>query len=55
MSMSEFFSMGGRGFYVWGSYGAALLIFVVELVLVYHRRKAILQRLRLMRDTGDKE
>ncbi|MDA5192711.1 heme exporter protein CcmD [Govanella unica] len=24
--MSDFFAMGGYGFYVWGSYGAALLI-----------------------------
>jgi heme exporter protein D len=29
-SASEFFAMGGYGFYVWGSYGAALVALVVE-------------------------
>lgn len=51
--MSEFFAMGGYGFYVWSAYGAALLVFIVEVALVRHRRKITLQRLRLMRDAGD--
>jgi heme exporter protein D len=29
-SASEFFAMGGYGLFVWGSYGAALVAFVVE-------------------------
>ena len=29
-SASEFFAMGGYGFYVWGSNGAALLALVAE-------------------------
>ena len=30
-SMSEFFAMGGYGFYVWGSYGVAALCIAVEI------------------------
>ena len=30
--MSEFLSMGGYGFYVWGAYGVAALAIVVELL-----------------------
>ena len=29
-SASDFFAMGGYGLFVWGSYGTALVIFVVE-------------------------
>ena len=38
--MSEFLSMGGYGFYVWGSYGVAALAIVVEIVSVRARRRA---------------
>ena len=42
--------------YVWfGSYAVALLIFVVEIVMVVHKRKITLQQVRLMRDAGDEE
>ena len=53
MNWSEFFAMKGYGLYVWGSYGMALLIFVIEIALVRHKRKITLQQLRLMRDAGD--
>jgi heme exporter protein D len=55
MSWSEFFAMKGYGFYVWGSYGVALLIFLIEIALVRHKRKITLQQLRLMRDVGEEE
>jgi heme exporter protein D len=55
MSWSEFFAMKGYGFYVWGSYGVALLIFLIEIALVRHKRKITLQQLRLMRDAGEEE
>jgi len=55
MSFSEFIAMNGRGLYVWGSYGMALLVFVVEIALVRHRRKLTLKEIRLMRDAeGDR-
>ena len=53
MSWSEFFAMNGYGFYVWGSYGVTLLVFIVEIALVRHKRKITLQQLRLMRDAGE--
>lgn len=40
MNWSEFFSMGGYGFYIWGSYLAALLVLVGEVVLLMKRNKA---------------
>ena len=44
----EFFHMGGYALYVWGSYGVTLLVFVVELVLLRHRRRTLLRRLGRM-------
>lgn len=55
MSWLEFFAMKGYAFYVWGSYGVALLILIVEIMLVRHRRVNILKQLRLMRDTGNED
>ncbi len=53
MNWAEFFAMNGYGFYVWGSYGVTLLVFMAEIVLVRHKRKITLQQLRLMRDAGE--
>lgn len=40
--------------YVWlGSYAVALLIFVIEIAMVRHKRKITLQQIRLMRDVAD--
>ena len=39
MSWSDFFYMGGYGFYVWGSYLVALIAIGGELVSVMTRRK----------------
>lgn len=44
MNWSEFFSMGGYAFYVWGSYLIALLIMGGEVVLLLRRRKALIER-----------
>lgn len=53
MSAAEFFNMGGYAFYVWGSYGVAFLVFIVEIALVINKRKSTLQQLRLMREAGE--
>lgn len=45
MNGSEFFAMGGYGFYVWGSYGVTLLFMVVEVILLMRRKRTLLQRL----------
>ncbi|OHC90375.1 MAG: heme exporter protein CcmD [Sideroxydans sp. RIFOXYB12_FULL_59_6] len=53
MTISEFFYMNGYAFYVWGSYGVTLLVFLVEIAMVRNRRKQALRQLRLMNDDGD--
>ena len=53
MNWAEFFAMKGYGLYVWGSYGMALLIFIIEILLVRNKRKITLKQLRMMRDAGD--
>ena len=55
MNWGEFFAMKGYGFYVWGSYGVTLLIFIIEIALVRHKRIITLQQLRLLRDAGKEE
>jgi len=37
--MIEFLSMGGYGWYVWGSYGVAALCFFMELFLLRKRSR----------------
>ena len=39
MNWSEFFSMGGYAFYVWGSYLSALLVLGGEVVLLMKRQQ----------------
>lgn len=34
---SEFWAMGGYGFYVWGSYGVALACLALEIVFLRRR------------------
>lgn len=45
MSLSEFLSMGGYAFYVWGSYAVTAVLMLVEVVLVVRRRRTLLGRL----------
>jgi heme exporter protein D len=44
MNWSEFFSMGGYAFYVWGSYLATLILMGGEVVLLRRRRKVTHQQ-----------
>ncbi len=46
MNWSEFLSRGGYAFYVWGSYGLALLVMGGEVILVLRRKKALLESAR---------
>jgi heme exporter protein D len=41
---AEFFEMGGYAFYVWGSFGVALLLMAVEVILLRRRRRILLQQ-----------
>jgi heme exporter protein D len=42
-SASEFFAMGGHGFYVWGSYALALVLMLAEPLLAWSRRRRALR------------
>jgi heme exporter protein CcmD len=44
MNWSEFFSMGGYAFYVWGSYAVALVAIGGEVILLLRRKKALTAR-----------
>ena len=41
MNWSEFFSMGERAFYVWGSFGAFALLIIIEILLLRKRLKKV--------------
>lgn len=43
-SWSDFFSMGGFGLYVWGSYGITLVLLVGEVLLLWKRKRNIARR-----------
>jgi heme exporter protein D len=45
-SASDFWAMGGYGFYVWGSYGAAVVVIAVELWLLRARRRTAIIALK---------
>jgi heme exporter protein D len=48
MRLADFFAMGGYGFYIWGSYGLAVVLIIAEVILVRRRRRTILGRLGRM-------
>ena len=53
MNWEAFFSMDGKGFYVWGSFGAFLLCIIVEIVMVRLRIGAAQQGVRDTVGTGN--
>ena len=52
-SWSDFFAMGGYAIYVWGSYGVAAGMIVVEIILLRGRKRAALSNI-VRRDTESK-
>ncbi len=40
-SLSDFFAMGGYGFYVWGSYLVAIVCIIGEVVLIRSRKRTL--------------
>ena len=42
MNMEEFFNMGGYAFYVWTSYGIALFVLLVNVILPLRQRRKLL-------------
>jgi heme exporter protein D len=54
--MSEFFAMGGHGFYIWMSYAVTALFMIIEVIAVARSKKTVLKRLaRLARAEARKE
>ncbi|HSO05912.1 MAG TPA: heme exporter protein CcmD [Pelomicrobium sp.] len=48
-SLENFLAMGGYGFFVWTSYGVPFLLMVIEIYLLWRRRRTLKARLSLMR------
>jgi len=42
MTLNEFFHMGGYAFYVWTSYGLALAVLLINVILPLRLRKKLL-------------
>ena len=42
MTLTEFFHMGGYGFYVWTSYGLAMIVLLLNVILPIRQRKKLL-------------
>jgi heme exporter protein D len=51
--MSDFLAMGGYAPFVWGSYGATLLVFAWNLLAPRARRREILRRIRSAGGNGE--
>jgi heme exporter protein CcmD len=43
-SWSDFFSMGGFGLYVWGSYGITLVLLAGEVLMLWKRKRNLKRR-----------
>jgi heme exporter protein D len=52
-SFSDFVHMGGYGLYVWGSYGAALVLMLIEPVLATQRHRRSLDGVALQAGQGE--
>ena len=42
MTMNEFLHMGGYAFYVWSSYGLAMIVLLLNVILPLRQRKKLL-------------
>lgn len=52
-SVSEFFAMGGYGFYVWGSYAVTFLALAVEAGVLIRRGRTLRRRVGRMAGPGE--
>ena len=46
MNSDSFWSMGGYGFYVWGAYGVAVVLFASEVLQLRRRKRVLHEQLR---------
>ena len=54
-SWSDFFAMGGYGFYVWGSYLVFIFCMIGEIVLIINRRRTLHKQLSLIHKAKQQE
>ena len=52
-SFADFVHMGGYGLYVWGSYGAVLVVMLIEPLLAVQRRRRALLDVATQVGTGE--
>jgi len=45
-SWADFWAMGGYGLYVWGSLGVCLLALALEVLVLDHKRRALIRTIR---------
>ena len=45
MNLEEFFNIGGYAFYVWSSYGIALLVLLVNIIAPLRQRNKLLNKI----------
>lgn len=50
-SWSDFFNMGGYGFYVWGSYLATFICIIGEILMAKRRARTLRQQLSLTKES----
>ncbi|MFV1997730.1 MAG: heme exporter protein CcmD [Acidiferrobacterales bacterium] len=53
MTLSEFVSMGGYGFYVWASFGMTALLIVFEIIYLKRQHATNIQRIRRLRNMNN--
>jgi heme exporter protein D len=46
MTLAEFISMGGYGFYVWSSFGMTTLLIVIEVIYLKQQHVTNIKRIR---------
>jgi heme exporter protein D len=54
-SIGEFFTMGGYGLYVWGSFGVCALAMLIEPLLLRKRQSDVVNSLRRERNADERQ
>jgi heme exporter protein D len=54
MSLTEFFSMGGYGVYVWSSYGICLVALLLNIILPIMKERKTMRELQKRLYSSDK-
>lgn len=55
MTLTEFFSMGGYGYYVWASFGMTALLIGAEVIYLTRQHATNIQRIRRSKNLNSGE